>query len=125
MPQGTSEPQLSPFQMARALQAQGQLAQAKAAYEDIVKQDTGHFEALHMLGIRACYELTTAFARPGSAAPGDRGWGSGGRPPGSTECGLQRGYHKGPGQPGGLVHAKGSATYRRNRRAHGLRAPHR
>ena len=51
MPQGTSEPQLSPFQMARALQAQGQLTQAKAAYEDIVKQDTGHFEALHMLGI--------------------------------------------------------------------------
>ena len=51
MPQGTSDPQLSPFQIARALQAQGQLTQAKAAYEDIVKQDAGHFEVLHMLGI--------------------------------------------------------------------------
>ena len=50
MPQGTSEPPLSPFQLARALQAQGQLTQAKAAYEDIIKQDAGHFEALHMLG---------------------------------------------------------------------------
>ena len=51
MPQSTSEPYLSLFQNARTLQAQGQLTQAKAAYEDIFRQNSENFETLHMLGI--------------------------------------------------------------------------